>query len=632
MSAFDTPKKTPKKYIDYGRDSHGVQRRRKPKAQSPNYVLRLNMIDAAAQVLDEIQTFTHPADAMLAHYFKRNAHLGQRDRGWIAGLVWHVLRHKRLLAQLAQSGAASFSRRLALLALARTQGLPACELHATQDERVWLERTLDLPIDSMAPAVRASLPDWLYAAIEAAYTPAQVATLCPALLQSAHLVLRANILKADRETIMAKLAYKQIPAKIHPLTPWAIALDTHPVLAKMDAYNDGWVEVQDAGSQVLALLTDAKRGHMVADFCAGAGGKTLALGAMMRNTGRLYAFDVNAARLKRLQPRLARSGLSNIAPIAIDSEADPKLKRLSGKFDRVLVDAPCSGMGTLRRNPDLKWRQHPRDVTELAAKQARILVSAARLVKPEGRLVYATCSLLPAENQDVVRAFLSANPAFHLISAAAECERMGVVLPEGAIIKGDMLQLLPTEDTFSSDGFFAAVMVRAVGTVAEVLEAVIESPAAQSVKKYRKKTAPAPAPAAIAPSLETDISLVVAAPIGAEIMGVETEAVEVTAVEVAEKVAGKVVAKTQISSHASPAKPSVAPPASTTDMAAPESSVQVKPARKSRAKPAAPVETTESAATSNALTLRPTDPTHAAETQASPSKKTPKPRAKKLAS
>ncbi len=489
MSAFDTPNKTPKKYIDYGRDSHGVQQRRKPKAQSPNYVLRLNMIDAAAQVLDEIQTFTHPADAMLAHYFKRNAHLGQRDRAWISTLVWHVLRHKRLLAQLAQSGIASFSRRLALLALARTQGLPACELHSTVDERIWIKRTLELPIDSMAPAVRASLPDWLYAAIETAYTPAQVATLCPALLDTAPLVLRANTLKADREAVMAKLAYKQIPARIHPLTPWAIALDTHPVLAKLDAYNDGWVEVQDAGSQVLALLTDAKRGQMVADFCAGAGGKTLALGAMMRNTGRLYAFDVNDTRLKRLQPRLARSGLSNIAPIVIDSESDPKLKRLSGKFDRVLVDAPCSGMGTLRRNPDLKWRQHPRDVTELAAKQARILTSAARLVKAEGRLVYATCSLLPAENQDVVRAFLAANPAFSLVPAAPECARMGVVLPDGAIIDDGMLQLLPTTDAFSSDGFFAAVMVRAAGVLIDVAEVPVVVAAEKPGKKYAKKTA-----------------------------------------------------------------------------------------------------------------------------------------------
>jgi 16S rRNA (cytosine967-C5)-methyltransferase len=455
-----------KKFTDYGRDSHGVQRRRKPKKISENYVLRLNMIDAAAQVLDEIQTFTHPADAMLAHYFKRNAHLGQRDRGWVSALVWHVLRHKRLLAQLAQSGTGSFSRRLAQLALARMQGLAACELHSTLEERQWLVQALDLPVTSMALAVQHSIPDWLYAALEAAYSPEQLQSLLPALLEPAGLVLRANTLKADRDAVMAKLAYKQIPATVHPLTPWAIALKGHPALAKLDAYNDGWVEVQDAGSQVLAMLVDAKRGQMVADFCAGAGGKTLALGAMMRNTGRLYAFDVNDTRLKRMQPRLARSGLSNIAPIAIDSETDPKLKRLGGKFDAVLIDAPCSGMGTLRRNPDLKWRQHPRDVNELADKQTRILASASRLVKGGGRLVFATCSVLPQENQAVVNAFLAANPNFTLVSALAECERLGVALPPHALTADGMLQLLPTTDVFSTDGFFAAVMVKKNADVA----------------------------------------------------------------------------------------------------------------------------------------------------------------------
>jgi 16S rRNA (cytosine967-C5)-methyltransferase len=339
-------------------------------------------------------------------------------------------------------------------------------LHSTVEERQWLVQAMDLPVTSMALAVQHSIPDWLYAALEAAYTPEQLQSLLPALLEPAGLVLRANTLKADRDAVMAKLAYKQIPATVHPLTPWAIALTGHPALAKLDAYNDGWVEVQDAGSQVLAMLVDAKRGQMVADFCAGAGGKTLALGAMMRNTGRLYAFDVNDTRLKRMQPRLARSGLSNIAPIAIDSETDPKLKRLGGKFDAVLIDAPCSGMGTLRRNPDLKWRQHPRDVNELADKQARILNSASRLVKGGGRLVFATCSVLPQENQAVVNAFLAANPNFTLVSALAECERLGVALPPHALTADGMLQLLPTKDVFSTDGFFAAVMVKRVAEIA----------------------------------------------------------------------------------------------------------------------------------------------------------------------
>jgi len=167
----------------------------------------------------------------------------------------------------------------------------------------------------------------------------------------------------------------------------------------------GAIEVQDEGSQLLALLLDAKRGEMVVDFCAGAGGKTLAIGAAMRSTGRLYAFDTSAHRLDAFKPRLARSGLSNVHPAAIAHERDDRVKRLAGKIDRVLVDAPCSGLGTLRRNPDLKWRQSLDSVTEMTVKQAAILQSSARLLKPGGRLVYATCSILPQETRPLPRRF-----------------------------------------------------------------------------------------------------------------------------------------------------------------------------------------------------------------------------------
>ena len=184
-----------------------------------------------------------------------------------------------------------------------------------------------------------------------------------------------------------------------PYSPWGLRLDSKPALTKFDAFARGAVEVQDEGSQLLALLLDAKRGEMVVDFCAGAGGKTLAIGAAMRNTGRLYAFDTSAHRLDALKPRLARSKLSNVHPAAIAHERDERIKRLAGKIDRVIVDAPCSGLGTLRRNPDLKWRQSPQSVQEMTAKQAAILQSASRLLKPGGRLVYATCSLLPQENE-----------------------------------------------------------------------------------------------------------------------------------------------------------------------------------------------------------------------------------------
>jgi len=198
----------------------------------------------------------------------------------------------------------------------------------------------------------------------------------------------------------------------------------------------------------------AKRGEMVVDFCAGAGGKTLALGAAMRNSGRLYAFDVAERRLAKLKPRLAKSGLSNIHPVLLAHENDAKVKRLAGKIDRVLVDAPCSGLGTLRRNPDIKWRQTQESLVELQAKQTSILAGAARLVKAGGRLVYATCSILRQENEAIVEDFLARHPDFVLVP-------MSQVLAEQRIPleMGDTLKLSPHLQ--GTDGFFAAVFERA---------------------------------------------------------------------------------------------------------------------------------------------------------------------------
>ena len=204
----------------------------------------------------------------------------------------------------------------------------------------------------------------------------------------------------------------------------------------------------------MGFLVAPRRSDMVVDFCAGAGGKTLLLAALMRSQGRLYAFDVSAHRLSRLKPRLARSRLSNVQPTLIEHERDPHIKRLAGKIDRVLVDAPCSGLGTLRRNPDLKWRQTPSSIAELALKQAKILAAAATLVKRGGRLVYATCSVLPEENEAIVEGFLARHEDFESSDAAAEMARAGIALDTGRL-----LRLLPHRH--GCDGFFAAVMERA---------------------------------------------------------------------------------------------------------------------------------------------------------------------------
>jgi 16S rRNA (cytosine967-C5)-methyltransferase len=224
-------------------------------------------------------------------------------------------------------------------------------------------------------------------------------------------------------------------------------------LQNLPIFKSGGIEVQDEGSQVLAQLLGARRGEMVVDFCAGAGGKTLALGAIMRNTGRLYAFDISEKRLAKLKPRLARSGLSNVHPTVIAHENDAKVKRLAGKIDRVLVDAPCSGLGTLRRNPDVKWRMQPEAIAELNEKQLSILSGASRLVKPGGRLVYATCSILSEENEAIAEQFLATHPAFQLVPVAKVLEEQRIPLE-----MENYLKMLP--QVHNTDGFFAAVFER----------------------------------------------------------------------------------------------------------------------------------------------------------------------------
>jgi 16S rRNA (cytosine967-C5)-methyltransferase len=344
---------------------------------------------------------------------------------------------------------------LLLATLACIQGLNRRELDVVLNEveGKWLSHAKAVKLEDLPPAVRCDLPDWLYEALVAQFGAAEVEPLAVGLNQSAPLDLRVNLLKAERKDVLARLQADGLAAEACPYSPIGIRLVGKPALSKYPLFIDGRIEVQDEGSQLLGFLLQPKRGEMVADFCAGAGGKTLLLGALMRSQGRLYAFDVAEKRLAKLKPRLARSGLSNVHPVRIESENDIKIKRLAGKLDRVLVDAPCSGLGTLRRNPDLKWRQTPEAVAELTVKQGAILHAASGLVKKGGRLVYATCSLLDAENETVVSAFLAKHPEFVSLSAEEVLRKQEI-----EISCGERLRLLPHQH--GTDGFFAAVMER----------------------------------------------------------------------------------------------------------------------------------------------------------------------------
>jgi 16S rRNA (cytosine967-C5)-methyltransferase len=327
----------------------------------------------------------------------------------------------------------------------------------SEPEQQWLEKVQAIDVATLPERLRHNLPEWLAEPLHAALGD-EFWPLVQSLNAAAPLDLRVNTFKAKRDDVRAALAAAHIDATPTPYSPWGLRIAGKPALNKLELFTGGDVEVQDEGSQLLALLTDAKRSEMVVDFCAGAGGKTLALGAAMRNTGRLYAFDTSGHRLAALKPRLARSGLSNVYPVQIAHERDERIKRLAGKIDRVLVDAPCSGLGTLRRNPDMKWRQSPQAIIELREKQSAILASAARLLKPGGRLVYATCSLLDDENEGIADAFGEAHAReFARVPAADALSKAHAGAAE-TLVRGEFLRLWPHRH--ATDGFFAAVWER----------------------------------------------------------------------------------------------------------------------------------------------------------------------------
>ncbi|MFT3779835.1 MAG: RsmB/NOP family class I SAM-dependent RNA methyltransferase [Ottowia sp.] len=415
------------------------------------------LLDTAAELVRRVLLLDHPADAVVSRFFREHRGLGPRERATLAETAYAVLRRKPLVEHLARAGSGARERRLAILGFAAPRDFLKQAL--TDKEKAWLDACDAVAPAELLPQYRHNLPAWLADRLLAQLGAAEFDALAAALLEGAPLDLRVNTLLTKREQAAQALQAAGVESAPTPHSPWGLRAAGKPALNKLDVFTSGAVEVQDEGSQLLALLLDARRGEMVADFCAGAGGKTLAIGAAMRSTGRLYAFDVSAHRLEALKPRLARSGLSNVHPVAIAHERDERIKRLAGKLDRVLVDAPCSGLGTLRRNPDLKWRQSPDGVRELAAKQQAIVTSAARLLKPGGRLVYATCSLLPDENEDVAQAFGAAHPDFAPLNAADLLQALKV--PDAAALcsgEGRFLRLWPHRH--GTDGFFAAAWQR----------------------------------------------------------------------------------------------------------------------------------------------------------------------------
>ncbi|MDE2093818.1 MAG: RsmB/NOP family class I SAM-dependent RNA methyltransferase [Burkholderiales bacterium] len=413
------------------------------------------LLELSTELIHRVLQLQHPADGVVSDFFRQHRTLGMRERHTLAETTYTVLRERLLYQHLAQSGKGEMERRLAVLAWQGNEAFLRAALSDTEQQ--WLAQVGTIDRAALPDKLRHNLPEWLAQRLQAALGD-EFWPLVEAMNQSAPLDLRVNAFKAKRDEVQAAFKAEGIEALPTPYSPLGLRIAGKPALHKLAVFLRGDVEVQDEGSQLLALMLGAKRSEMVADFCAGAGGKTLALGAEMRNTGRLYAFDTSGHRLASLKPRLARSGLSNVYPVQIAHERDERIKRLAGKLDRVLVDAPCSGLGTLRRNPDLKWRQTPQSVDELRVKQAAILASAARLVKPGGRLVYATCSLLDAENEEIAQAFTAERDRDFKAVPALEVLTKAHIADAPTLVRGDFLRLWPHRH--GTDGFFAAVWER----------------------------------------------------------------------------------------------------------------------------------------------------------------------------
>ncbi|MCO6508411.1 MAG: RsmB/NOP family class I SAM-dependent RNA methyltransferase [Snodgrassella sp.] len=418
--------------------------------------MNAQQLDLTAAALAQVLTFRQPADVVLSAFFRRQRKLGVRDRQEIAETVFATIRHLQKIQKMLQRPH-NKPRRAALAALVLGRGLSihAVESLCDAEEKQWLVELKEHKSDFAATlATAAELPEWMTDCLQQqGWDENQIIAFGRSVMQAAPLDVRVNTLKGKRDKILAVLQAEGLRAEATPYSPWGIRLYDKPALNRHPLFLDGVLEVQDEGSQLLALLTGVKRGQIAVDFCAGAGGKTLAMGAMMAGCGRLYALDVAEKRLANLKPRMVRAGLTNIHPQRIDNEHDARIARLKGKADCVLVDAPCSGLGTLRRNPDLKYRQSGDNVEALQQQQRSILQAASALVRSGGRLIYATCSILEAENQQQLNDFLAANTGWHI-------EPVQTLLKSHALpaMQGDYLQLNTSEH--HTDGFFAAVLTR----------------------------------------------------------------------------------------------------------------------------------------------------------------------------
>lgn len=423
-------------------------------------------ISAVIELLLNIQNQRHaPADATANRFFRQRRYIGGGDRRYVSAQIWEIMRHYRKLQWWLKRIGSPTNPRMMVAAFLMLTGKTLTEvshlfsgeryapLSLTQNEGLYLQslENQKMFFDDMPKAVRYEVPDWVYPLLEQQFGDNIDAELS-ALLQPASLDLRVNLLKEERSNAKEMLKQEGISSESMPLSPWGLRVEGRQSVTSTNLFKDGIIEIQDEGSQLIALMTGVTSQMRVLDFCAGAGGKTLAMATMMQNKGQIIASDVHTVRVSAAEKRFRRAGVFNVQT-HIFAEGAKWIKRRVKTFDRVLVDAPCSGTGTWRRNPDARLKFKANDLDELVAKQSDILDSAAKMVKEGGRLIYATCSILRKENQDQIEFFLKAHPEFKLVCPDT---------PEGLLppdfYQNPTFQLTPAQ--YQTDGFFCAVLER----------------------------------------------------------------------------------------------------------------------------------------------------------------------------
>lgn len=431
-----------------------------------------SLLGHVQELLFEIFSLNRPADSIIDSFFRSRSYLGSHDRRFIAETTYGTLRHLRRAQAILRSAFDGAP----LTLLQQAQLLPSAYLlhierrdiieeiaNATTIPRRFPSRaaleqikavTLPPPADELERlGLEYSFPDWLIERLVKQYGIQETESLLRSLNEQAPITLRVNTVRCTVEECRLALAGEEVESVPTRYSTTGLQVSKRVNVFGLKAFQEGWFEVQDEGSQLLCLILDPKRRHKVLDACAGAGGKSLALSAIMKNSGEIIATDVNEYRIRELRRRIARAGATNIRPKLVSNLENLVLSH-ENFFDLVLVDAPCTGTGTVRRNPGLKWSVTEKSLEELVEKQKSILKATRSLVKPGGRLAYVTCSLLKEENEAVIKWFLRSNEEYEPVDPAPLLARLNV--PDAQSDR--FIKFLP--HIHGTDGFFCAILQR----------------------------------------------------------------------------------------------------------------------------------------------------------------------------